>query len=107
MTDNPTWTSKHFQSGVPSQTGRMEWARRISKQSLKKKFSVVEVKRAMNLLAGQGKTPSAVHVRPDGSFRIDIVPPDQAATNPDENPWDEELRHGETTSPFQIRPHLQ
>lgn len=52
---------------------------------------MVEIKRALNLLAGQGRTATAVHVRPDGSFRIDIVPSDNTAGKTDENPWDEEL----------------
>lgn len=91
MAENPTWTSKHLPPGKPSKVRRINWTRMVSKQALRKKFSVVEVKRAMTLIAGQGKTPSAVHVRPDGSFRIDIVLPDQTAAKAEDNPWDEEL----------------
>jgi hypothetical protein len=47
------------------------WAKRLMRKAEKPKpFSVVTAKRAMLLLAGQGKEPAALKVAPDGSFCI-------------------------------------
>ncbi len=68
------------------------WARRLKRKAEKAKpFSVVTAKRAMVLLAGQGKEPAALKVAPDGSFCIELVHAGKPPPAPDENPWDKEV----------------
>ena len=49
----------------------MSWARRIDPPPAKKpSLPVIEVKKAMKLLKGAGKSIAAIEVLPDGGFRI-------------------------------------
>ncbi|WP_175499388.1 hypothetical protein [Loktanella salsilacus] len=65
------------------------WAKKLMLKAGKPKpFSVVSAKRAMQLVAGQGKEPAALKVEPDGSFTIELVQAGKPATAPAENPWD-------------------
>jgi len=63
------------------------WAKKLIKEAPKPKgFSVTAAKRAMQLVAGQGKEPAALKVEPDGSFTIELVQAGKVAAAPDENP---------------------
>lgn len=53
------------------------------------KLSVVEMKKAVKVLHGLGKSVSGIEGKPDGSFRVLVQhDPDKA---PDQNPFDEVL----------------
>lgn len=70
----------------------LSWAlKQITKSKKTKGFSVPCAKRAIQLLAEQGKEPSAFKVAPDGSFWIELAQASKTATEPDENPWDQVL----------------
>lgn len=68
------------------------WAKKLIGEAPKPKgFSVIAAKRAMQLVAGQGKEAAAIKVEPDGSFTIELVQAGKAAPTPAENPWDKVL----------------
>lgn len=65
------------------------WAKKLIGEAPKPKgFSVTAAKRAMQLVAGQGKEPAALKVEPDGSFTIELVQTGKSSPSLAENPWD-------------------
>lgn len=54
-----------------SKAGGLSWAKRIAPLPAKKpSLPVIEVKKAMKLMKGAGKSIAAIEVLPDGGFRI-------------------------------------
>jgi hypothetical protein len=76
----------------PDKKNAFGWAKKLIGEAPKPKgFSVTAAKRAMQLVAGQGKEAAALKVEPDGSFTIELVQVGKPAAAPAENPWDKVL----------------
>lgn len=74
---------------APDKKKTFSWAKKLIREAPKPKgFSVTAAKRAMQLVAGQGKEPAALKVEPDGSFTIELVQTGKAGPSLAENPWD-------------------
>lgn len=79
-------------TNAPDKKNAFGWAKKLIGEAPKPKgFSVTAAKRAMQLVAGQGKEAAALKVEPDGSFTIELVQVGKPAPAPTENPWDKVL----------------
>lgn len=74
-------------------TGGRSWARRLP--AAKPVLPVVEIKKALKLLKGAGKSLAAIELLSGGGFRVVAsahgVTKDQPPPEPKTNPWDEIL----------------
>lgn len=76
--------------GKIPQTKPFDWIKRARTLApANGKLSVVEMKKAVKVLHGFGKSVSGIEGKPDGSFRVLVQHDPENA--PDQNPFDEVL----------------
>jgi hypothetical protein len=87
-----TFANPKMPPNATPKTASLAWARKLINEAKKPKgFSLVNAKRAMQLMVEQGKEPASFKVAPDGSFAIELVQVGKSEPKLTENPWDKVL----------------
>lgn len=82
------------QTPAKKKAGGFAWGKLKAKSAGKPVLPVVEVKKAIKLMKGAGKSIVAIELMPQGGFRVVAAGQPQPASPPSDqppNPWDEIL----------------